>query len=84
MAHVSAPGAGSQHIVACRGGPNWMGWLRVPDPLPLEVPYDGGLYVLVCGPPVGAAVAGPPGDVAAGPHARCSEHWYEFVDDGWT
>jgi hypothetical protein len=56
-----------------------MGWLRVPDSLPLEVPSDGGLYVLVCAPPVGGAVAAGASDVGA--HARCRDHWYEFVAD---
>ena len=77
-----AHGAGSQHIVPCRGGPSWMGWLRVPEPLPLEVPYDGGIYVLVCGPLVRGAVAAGAGGGDA--HARCSEHWYEFVAEGWA
>ena len=58
-----------------------MGWLRVPEPLPLEVPSDGGLYVLVCGPPIGGAVAAVAGASDVGAHARCSDHWYEFVAD---
>ena len=59
-----------------------MGWLRVPEPLPLEVPYDGGLYVLVCGPPVDDATGSAPGGVDGGAHGRCGDHWYEFVADG--
>ena len=58
-----------------------MGWLRVRDPLPLEVPYDGGLDVLLGGPPVGDAAAEADGD--AGAHACCQEHRYELVDDSW-
>ncbi len=61
-----------------------MGWLRVAEPLPLEAPYDGGLYVLVCGPPVSGAVAPVVGAGGGGAHARCSEHWYEFVEAGWA
>ena len=76
---MSEAGSASAHIVACRGGPNWMGWLRVADPLPLEVPYDGGLYVLVCGPPLDEGAAA--GGEHVGAHARCSDHWYEFVAD---
>ncbi|CAA9234942.1 MAG: hypothetical protein AVDCRST_MAG20-1445 [uncultured Acidimicrobiales bacterium] len=39
------PGS-SEQLVACDGGPNWMGWFRVPSPAPLELPGEGGVYVL--------------------------------------
>ena len=42
---AGAPGAGDQ-LVPSDGGPNWMGWLRVTSPAPLEVPCEGGVYVL--------------------------------------
>ena len=33
-------------LVPSDGGPNWMGWFRVPRPAPLELPCRGGAYVL--------------------------------------
>lgn len=42
---AGGPGS-SEQLVPCDGGPNWMGWFRVPSPAPLELPCDGGVYVL--------------------------------------
>lgn len=33
-------------LIPCRGGPGGAGWLRVPDPPPLEVRRPGGTFVL--------------------------------------
>ena len=33
-------------LIASHGGPNWMGWFRVASPAPLELPSEGGVYVL--------------------------------------
>lgn len=66
-----APATGVGHIVPCRGGPSWMGWLRVDDPLPLEVRHTGGTYVLECDP-----------SDQAGDHRACRDHWYVWLPDG--
>lgn len=39
-----------ERLVPSEGGPNWMGWFRVSGPPPLELPGDGGTYVLDDGP----------------------------------
>ncbi len=65
-------------LVPSAGGPNWMGWFRVEEPVPLELPCRGGTYVLECGPADGA----PQGEGWSGEHARCGGHRYVFVDDG--
>ena len=74
---MTSHASGERMIVPCQGGPNWMGWLRVDEPLPLEVPYGTGTYVLECGTAGTAAGAAPAGDR----HAGCIEHRYVFVDD---
>jgi hypothetical protein len=48
-----------------------MGWLRVDDPLPLEVRHTGGTYVLECDP-----------SDQAGDHRACRDHWYVWLPDG--
>ena len=49
MASGGAGVGGAAHpdqLVPSHGGPNWMGWFRVATPAPLELPSQGGVYVL--------------------------------------
>lgn len=41
---------GGDAIHPSEGGPNRTGWIRVASPPPLELPCDGGTYVLDDGP----------------------------------
>jgi hypothetical protein len=35
-----------ERLVRCKGDGNRVGWVRVPDPPPLEIERDGRLFVL--------------------------------------